>query len=121
MELRLIIKLTNIYFTGHWFTEPFKDTYIYFWNRNKWIKGPTLIEGAIEPWSSAAINATTAMIVYIKRDPNFSLMSSIVYDFELEKWIHYPKIQQVIDYQAQNQIFTFKTSLTVLIYKQNRK
>ena len=121
MELRLIIKLTNIYFTGHWFTEPFKDTYIYFWNRNKWIKGPTLIEGAIEPWSSAAINATTAMIVYIKRDPNFSLMSSIVYDFELEKWIHYPKIQEVIDYQVQNQIVTFKTSLAVLISKQNRK
>ena len=79
-----------------------------------------LLPGAVGPWSSAAINATTAMMVLNIQNPLNLPLQSVVYDFEMEQWIHYPRFEQ-IDFQADNTTAVWQVSLTVLISKHNRK
>ena len=75
------------------------------------------MEGASQPWTSAAINATTAMMVLQIQGPKLSPMSSRVYNFEYEQWIKYPDILQIHHY---SNAMVWETSMTMIVSKQKR-
>ena len=41
----------------------YKDSYVWHTKRQRWSKGPHLFESLHEPWTSAGINATTAILI----------------------------------------------------------
>ena len=68
-----------------WNLIPDKDSYIWHTKRQRWTKGPS-IDGLIrEPWTSAGINATAAMII-----AHPAPVRAYVYDFETYQFVAYP-------------------------------
>ena len=114
----------NAYRSEQVLSNPKLKTFLYYWKRNTWKKGPSFFTPEIRgPWATTAINATTAMTVfdvYSDDDNLHDPMIAYVYDFELERWIKYPKLKPILQ-EHQKQFPLFQFSLTTLISKTARK
>ena len=103
-------------------SNPNPKTFIYYWKRNTWKKGPRFFTPEIRgPWATTAINATAAMTVFDANSDDVSRydpMTTYVYNFELDSWIKYPKLKPILEEQELTQI---AFSLTTLISKTARK
>ena len=81
-----------------------------------WKKGPTLKHKFRRPSASTAINATHALIVTgVGQEHD---LHSFAYDFELETWTNYSKVETSILYSAG---FIEECTMTILVSKQARK
>ena len=91
-------------------------TYVWYINRQLWKKGPKLKHKFRRPSASTAINATHALIVTgVAREHD---LQSFAYDFELEIWTTYPKVETSILYSAG---LIEECAMTILVSKQARK
>ena len=114
--------IDNAYLYTQVLSNPNPKTFIYYWKRNKWTKGPSFFTQDIRgPWATTAINATAAMTVFdaFSNDANlYDPMITNVYDFELEQWTKYPNLKPILEEQELTQV---AFSLTTLISKTARK
>ena len=95
------------------------DTLIYYWKRNVWRKGPTLISGASGQKATTAINATTVMTIFDVDDPdNHELVAPYLYNFARKQWTKYPRVKAIVDNTG---LFAGHLSLTSLISKKSIK
>ena len=95
------------------------DTLIYYWKRNVWRKGPTLIPGASGQKATTAINATTIMMIFDVDDPdNHELVAPYLYSFARKQWTTYPRVKAIVDNTG---LFAGHLSLTTLISKKSIK
>ena len=114
--------IDNAYLYTQVLSNPNPKTFIYYWKRNKWTKGPRFFTQDIRgPWATTAINATAAMTLFdaFSNDGHlYDPMITNVYDFELEQWTKYPNLQPILNEQELTQV---AFSLTTLISKTARK
>ena len=114
--------IDNAYLYTQVLSNPNPKTFIYYWKRNKWTKGPSFFTQDIRgPWATTAINATAAMTLFdaFSNDGHlYDPMITNVYDFELEQWTKYPNLQPILNEQELTQV---AFSLTTLISKTARK
>ena len=81
-------------------SNPNPKTFIYYWKRNKWKKGPPFVPETRGPRATTAINATAVMTVFDAFSTNAELhdpMTTYVYDFKLERWTKYPNLKPIQD------------------------
>ena len=78
-------------------------TYIYYWKRNIWKKGPDLIPGASGPKTSTAINATSVIMIFDvdhsvgtqKFFRTHDVVATYIYNFARNHWTKFPSVKPI--------------------------
>ena len=92
----------------------YKDSFIWHTKRQRWSKGPRLFELIREPWTSAGINATAAILI-----AHPAPVRAYIYDFGTNQMVEYPYLPEIILNVPYH--FAAVFSLATLISKTQRK
>ena len=92
----------------------YKDSYVWHTKRQRWSKGPHVFESIHEPWTSAGINATAAILI-----AHPAPARAYINDFGTNQMVEYPYLPESILNVPYH--FAAVFSLATLIDKTQRK